>query len=174
MILEPVERGHRPVFERPLDPVHDPLEAVDAPLDPAPAGRDQLDDEREILDARLALGREVALEPFEAANRLTREPTHLRDVPGNWEDLGAHALLHGLGESFRDPRLELGGGLGKGLESAFCLLERSFEIGRSNLSLARSGEAPTGPFEGVAIHEADCSVSIGCAPLNSTTSSRPS
>src|SRR5439155_22847507 len=101
-----------------------------------PAGRDQVDEQREIVHTRVPLGEQVALEPLEAADDLVLEPAHLREVAHARAEMLAQAVLDVHGK----PRLQLGsrlrqrlqrltgpleGGVdGRRLDPAFgCLLE---------------------------------------------------
>jgi S-adenosylmethionine:tRNA ribosyltransferase-isomerase len=151
-VVDPVDRGDGAVLERALDAVHDPLEAVEPPLDAAPAGGDEIDEEREVLDPRLALGREVALQPLEPANGLGGEPADLRNVAGDRQDLGPETLLESAAKLLRDARLELGRGLGKRLEAVLRLREGGLDVRRPGAVLVGAGEAHAGSFEGFAIH----------------------
>ena len=61
------------------------LEAREARVDTAPARADEVDEEREVVDTRVPLGEEVALDPLEAADRLVQEAADLGDVPRDRE-----------------------------------------------------------------------------------------
>ena len=53
------------------------LEPREPVVDTFPARRDQLDHEREIVDARVPLCEQVALEPLEPSDRLVQEASDL-------------------------------------------------------------------------------------------------
>ena len=65
------------------------LEAREPGIDAAPAGADEVDEQREIVDASMTLGEEVALESLEPADRLVQQAANLGDVAGHGEHLGA-------------------------------------------------------------------------------------
>ena len=160
-VLEPVEGGHRTLLERALEPVEDALQAVEPPLDPAPARGDEVDEKRQVLDAGAPFGVEVVLEALEAPDRLRRESANLGDVAADGENLGAQPVLHSGRQALGHARLELRGALRERLEALPGALERGLEGGPVGLPLARACEAPPGPLEGVVAHRADCSVGVG-------------
>ena len=49
----------------------------------------------------MSLGEEVVLEPFQAADRLPRETTHLCQLTADWSSLGANTLADGVLDSSR-------------------------------------------------------------------------
>jgi S-adenosylmethionine:tRNA ribosyltransferase-isomerase len=59
-------------------------------VDAFPAGRDEIDEQSEVVDARVALGQEIALETLEAADHLVREPADLGEVAADRLRLVAH------------------------------------------------------------------------------------
>jgi S-adenosylmethionine:tRNA ribosyltransferase-isomerase len=121
-------------------------------LDAAPAGRDEIDEQREILHAGFALGEQVTLEPLEPSNRLSREAPHLRQMPGDGEDFFAQTLLESRIEPLRNARFELGSRDRKRFQPRTRALEKRFEGGIVRAPVAGVGEAHTCSFDGVAIH----------------------
>jgi hypothetical protein len=79
-ILDPVDLGNRPIFEGAFKPIDNAIDPVETSLDAAPAGFDEIDDQRKVLHTRACLGIQVALEALEPADRLSREPAQLGDV----------------------------------------------------------------------------------------------
>ena len=71
------------------------LEPLEPRVDAAPARADEVDEEREVVDACVPLGEEVALEALEPADRLVQEPADLGDVSRDGEHLGAKAVADG-------------------------------------------------------------------------------
>jgi S-adenosylmethionine:tRNA ribosyltransferase-isomerase len=138
--------------ERALEAVEDALEPVEAPFDAAPAGRDELHKEREVLDACLALGHEVSLETFESADRLRGETADLGEMLRDGNDLIAKSLLDGRVEPLGHPRLELRGRDGERFETGVRTLEESLECGLVGPAIASVGEADSGSVDCVAIH----------------------
>src|SRR5262245_66101199 len=65
------------------------LHAREADVDAAPAGGDEVDEEREVVDACVPLGHEVVLEALEAADRLSGQPAHFGELPAHRGGLGA-------------------------------------------------------------------------------------
>ena len=80
------------------------FEPTEARVDPAPARGDELDEEREIVDASLALGEKLALDSLEASDRLVEEASDLGDVPRDRKDL--------LSKSSAERELDLSGNRG--------------------------------------------------------------
>ena len=70
------------------------LEPGEPRVDPAPTGADEVDEQGEIVDARVTLGEEVALDAFETADRLVQKTADLGDVPSDREDLRSNAVAH--------------------------------------------------------------------------------
>ena len=121
------------------------LEALEAFIDTTPARADEVDEECEVVDARMPLGEEVALDPLEAANRLVQEATNLGDVPCDGEDLGTDAVANGGAHVLRDRHFELGGGDGQRLDLSARTLERGLDRGRlgsSRLPPPQSAASP--------------------------------
>ena len=126
-VFEPVELGDRAVLERALQAVERPFEPVEAPVDALPARGDEIDEEREILDAGAPLGLDVGLDVLQAADRLVREAANLGEAPRDRRGLGAHPVADRGVQPVRDGRLEPGGLLRERLERLACALERRVE-----------------------------------------------
>ena len=101
------------------------LEALQAGVDAAPAGADEVDEQREVVHARMTLRGELAFEPLQPPYRLVEQATDLGDVPRDGQDLGAEPVLDGDLDLGGDRRLEAGGGCGEALD----LCSRAFEHG---------------------------------------------
>ena len=155
-------RGGRLILEGSLEPVEDALEAIEPPLDSAPAGCDQLDQEGEILDASFALCREVALETLETTDGLPGEAAYLGQVARDGEDFLPQTLLESALEAIGHAGLELGGGNGQSFETCPRTLEERLEGGIVTLAVTGGGEANTGSFDGVAIHGPQLTLQSGC------------
>lgn len=151
-VLDTVDRGDRPVLERALEPVHDPLQPVEPSLHAPPAGGDELDEEGEILDPGSALGVEVGLEALEPADGLAGEPSDFGDVPSDREDFRPERLVQGGADPVRHRRLELGRGLDERLELLAGPLQRRLDGSRLDAALSDRGESPAGPVQRVLIH----------------------
>ena len=76
----------------------------------------------------MPLGEEVVLEPLQAADRLSRETTHLCKLTADWSSLGADTLADGVLDSARQSRLELSGELGERLDLGARTLESCVDV----------------------------------------------
>ena len=56
------------------------LDLLEPGVDALPARRDEVDEQREVVDARVPLGEQVALEPLEPADRLVQQAADLGEV----------------------------------------------------------------------------------------------
>ena len=102
------------------------LDAGEPLVDAAPAGGDEVDEQREVVDARVPLGEEVAFDALEPADQLVHQAAHLGEVAGDGEHLRAQAVLDGIADARGQRRLELGRGGGERLD----LLARALEAPR--------------------------------------------
>jgi S-adenosylmethionine:tRNA ribosyltransferase-isomerase len=128
------------------------LESGEPRIHAAPAGAHELDEEREVVDPRMTLGEQVALEPFESADRLVQEAADLRDVARDREHLGSKSVANGGADVRRDRRLELGRGRGERLDLVPGSLERRLEHGRLGSPGGRVGDALLRSLECVSVH----------------------
>ena len=85
-------------------------------VDAVPARRDEVDEQRQIIDASMPLGEEVVLEPLQAADRLPGETTNLCQLTADRRSLGADTLANGVFDPARERRLELRGKRGERLD----------------------------------------------------------
>jgi S-adenosylmethionine:tRNA ribosyltransferase-isomerase len=113
------------------------LEAREPGVDTAPARAHEVDEQREIVDARVAFREEVALDPLEAADRLVQETADLGDVPCHREDLGAQTVSHRGADVCGNRCLELRGGGSERLDLIARALERGLD--RAGCGAARRG-----------------------------------
>ena len=63
-----------------LQPVHDGLQAREPRVDAFPPRRDEVDEQGKIVDARITLGEEIALDAFQAPDDLVHEPADLGEI----------------------------------------------------------------------------------------------
>ena len=68
---------------------HRVLDTLEPVADALPAGRDEVDEQAEVVDARMPLGEDVALEPLEPANRLVQQAADLGQIAGDRKHFGA-------------------------------------------------------------------------------------
>ena len=114
---------------RPPVPFQPPLESFEPRVDASPARAHEVDEEREVVHASVALGEQVALEPLEAPDCLVEEPADLGDVPRNGEDLRPEAVANGRPDLCRDTCLELGRRGGERFDLRPRALERRLDAG---------------------------------------------
>ena len=129
-----------------------PLEALEPLVDSTPARADEIDEKREIVDARMPLRQHVALEPFEPANRLVQEPADLGDMACDGEDLRAQAVPDGVSDVRGDGRLELRCGRRQCLDLTPRALESGLDLARLRAGARGLRDALLGPLECLRIH----------------------
>lgn len=94
----------------------DAFEPIQTGVDALPARTHQVDEQREIVDAGMALRQQLALEPLEAPNCLIQQTADLGDVARDGEDLSPKPVANGGSDACRNRRLELGRGCGECLD----------------------------------------------------------
>ena len=77
-----------------LDASDDGLDAAESRVDPFPAGRDEIDEQGEIVDARVPFGEAVRLEPFESSQHLVHQAADLGEVARDRLRLFAECVAH--------------------------------------------------------------------------------
>ena len=130
-------------------PLLDPGEAL---LDAPPARGDEIDEEGEVVDAGVALCKQVALDPLEPADQLIHEPANLCEVAAHREDLGAQPVLDGVADAARERRLDLGGRGRERLDLLARALERRVELRGLDPSRCRLVDPGLGPLDRLGIH----------------------
>ena len=103
------------------------LDAGEPGVDTAPARAHEVDEQREIVDSRMAFREEVTLDPLETADRLIQQTANLGDVACHREDLGAQAVSHRRADVRGNGRFELCRGRGERLDLVARALERSLD-----------------------------------------------
>ncbi len=128
------------------------LEPRESRIDAPPAGADEVDEEGEVVHARMPLGQKVALEPLESPDRLVQEAPDLGYVAGDGENLGAQTVPNRGADVGRNRGLELGRRRGKCLD----LLSRALERGLQDRGLGASRGCVRDPLlrslQGVGVH----------------------
>jgi S-adenosylmethionine:tRNA ribosyltransferase-isomerase len=104
------------------------LDACEPLVDAAPARCDEVDEEREVVDARMPLGEEVALDALEPAKQLVHQAAHLGEVARDRQDLRPQAVLDRVADACRQRRLELCRGSGERLDLVAGALERGVDL----------------------------------------------
>src|SRR6266498_3065470 len=65
-----------------------------------PTGGDEVDEQRQVVDARMPLGEQIAFEPFEAPQHLVHETARLGEVAGTRTEMLLQPLLDRAGQPF--------------------------------------------------------------------------
>jgi S-adenosylmethionine:tRNA ribosyltransferase-isomerase len=123
------------------------FDACEPLIDAAPSGGDEIDEECEIVDARMPLCEQVAFDTLEAANQLVHQSAHLGQVTRDRKDLGAQAVLNRVADACGQRRLELGRSGGErfdlvagALEGGVHLRGRDATVGRLLKAGLRAGD----------------------------------
>ena len=150
------------------------LDLLEPGVDALPAGRDEVDEQREVVDTRVALGEQVALEPLEPADRLVQQAANLGDVTRDRKHLGPEAVVHGGADLLRQHAFELGRGLGERLDLRAGALERGLELGRRDAAGRRCRDPRLRPLECTLVHGCESTLAVGWMPASWTTTCRRS
>ena len=100
----------------------------------------------------MPLGEEIVLEPFQAADRLSRETTHLCQLTADRSSLGTDTFANGVLDPAREGRLELGGELGECLHLGARTLERGVDVALCGAPFGGLLEPLLGPCHRCFVH----------------------
>lgn len=128
------------------------LDAGQALVDALPAGSDQVDQERQIVDACVPLGEQIAVEPLEPADEVRGQAAHLREVLRDRQHLLAQTVLERLADAFGQGCLERRGGLGQRLDLMASPLERCGHVRRLRSALGYLAQPLVRPLDRAWIH----------------------
>jgi S-adenosylmethionine:tRNA ribosyltransferase-isomerase len=128
------------------------FESRETRIDTAPARAYEVDQQSQVVHARLALGEELAFDPLEPADRLVEEAADLRDVARNRKDLRTQAVAHRFADVGRDRRLQLGRRCGESLDLLAGSLERRFEVRRMEPAVRGCRNTLLCPFQRGVVH----------------------
>jgi hypothetical protein len=128
------------------------LHSREADVDAAPARCDQVDEQREVVDARVPFRQEVGLETLETANRLSGEPAYLGQLLRNGSRLRLHAVANRFPDLSREGRLELSGALGELLDLRPRPLESRFHVSLRGPASGRVLQPLSRPCDGRFVH----------------------
>lgn len=128
------------------------LDARESLVDTAPAGRDEIDEEREVVHAGVPLGEQVSLDTLESAEQLVHQAAHLGEVARDGQDLRPEAVLDRVADACRQRRLELGRRSGERLDLIARTLERGVDLCRCDASVGRLPEAGLRALDGFGVH----------------------
>jgi S-adenosylmethionine:tRNA ribosyltransferase-isomerase len=123
-------------------------------LDGPPAGRHQVDEQREVVDAGVPLREQIALDALEPPDDLVHQAPDLRKVASDGRDLRAQAVLKGVAEPVREARLELRRGGGKSLDLLTCAFEGGVDGSRLDPPRCRAVDPLLCPLDCFCIHGA--------------------
>ena len=123
------------VHDRALALLEAVLETGEALVDALPAGRDQIDQQGEVVEAGVAFREQVALHALQTADRLPGQPAHLGDVAADGDGLLGQPLADGLADLARQRRLDLRGEVGECLDLLPRAPERRLDVARVDATL---------------------------------------
>jgi len=123
-------------------------------VDASPAGREEVDEEPEIVHARVPLREDVTLEALEPAEQLVHQAPHLGELAADRARLGRDAFLDSFADLCRQRGLELGCRSREVLETLPRALQRGFNACRVGASLGSLCEALPRALDRVLIHRA--------------------
>ena len=128
------------------------LESGQSSVDTAPAGADEVDEQRQIVHAGVTLGEEVPLESLEPSDRLVEQATDLRDVSRHGQHFGAQTVAHCDTDVRWNRRFELGCGRSERLDLVARAFERGLDRTRRRSSCRGVGDALLRSFQGKGVH----------------------
>ena len=125
-----------PVLADPVDlraallPLDARLDAGEPLVDAAPPGGDEIDEQGEVVDARVPLGEEVALDALEPAEELVHQAAHLCEMARHREHLRPQPVLDGVADARGEGGLELGSRGGERFDLVASALEGGVDLSR--------------------------------------------
>ncbi len=128
------------------------LEPREPFVDALPTGGEEVDQEPEVVDARMPLREDVALQALEPAEQLVHQPTDLGELAADWTSLGRDAFLNGLADLRRQGRLELSRGRREVFETLPRALQGGLDVGGVGASLGSLCETLPRALDRVLIH----------------------
>ena len=128
------------------------LESCEPFVDASPPRGEEVDEEPEVVDARVPFREDVALEALEAAEQLVHQAAHLRELTADRARLGRDAFLDGLADLRRQRRFELCRRGREILEPLARPLQRSFDTRSVRASLGSLCETLPRALDRVLIH----------------------
>ncbi len=150
------------------------LQPLQTRVDPTPSGGDEVDQKGEVVDTRMPLGEQIALEPLETADGGVHEPPDLGDVARDGENLDAKAVADSGTDVLGDRGLELGRRRCERLDLAPGALESGLDRSRVGTTRGRVRNSLLRSLEGLSVHRHEATLTAGWIRLSSSTNSRPS
>jgi S-adenosylmethionine:tRNA ribosyltransferase-isomerase len=143
-VLDPVDDRAAALLQAFLEPRDHRLDAGDPCVDALPPGRDQIDEQCEVVDARVAIGERIRLERFHPPDHLIHQSADLREVASDRDDLLAQSFLDAIREAVRR--------LARRLGERFELRARAFEDSAQRLGLRPLLDALLRAIDGALVH----------------------
>jgi S-adenosylmethionine:tRNA ribosyltransferase-isomerase len=128
------------------------LDAAEPLVDAAPPGGDEIDEQGEVVDARVTLGEKVAFDTLEPAEQLVHQPAYLCEVAGDRKHLGAEAVLKCIADARGQRGLELGRGGGQRLDLVARALEGGVHLGGRHAAVDGLFDAGLRPCDCCGVH----------------------
>jgi hypothetical protein len=128
------------------------LESRESFVDALPTGGEEIDEQPEVVDARMSLREDVALQALESAEQLVHQPTHLGELTADGTSLGRDTFLDGFADLRRQRRLELSRSRGEVFETLPRALQGSLDVGGVGASLGSLCETLPRALDRVLIH----------------------
>ena len=117
------------------EPSDEGFEPLEPRVDALPAGGDQVDEQREVVETRVAVGECSSLERVEAAEHLVHQTADLREVSPDRENLLAQPVLNGVLHALGKVRRGRLGSFGERFELRACAVEDGVQRGSVGASL---------------------------------------
>ncbi len=128
------------------------LESCEPFVDALPTGGEEIDEQPEVVDARMPLREDVALQALEPAEQLVHQPAHLGELTADRTSLGRDTFLDGLADLRRQRRLELSRSRGEIFEALPRALQGGLDVGGVGASLGSLCETLPRALDRVLIH----------------------
>ena len=128
-----------------------PFEPGESGVDGPPARRDEIDEHRKVVDARVTLGEHVFLEPFEATRHIVEQAADLGELTPDGEHLAAEPVADSRLDPLGQADLELARRRGERLDLRSRALEHRFETDQI-AAFSGLGDALCRPLECQFVH----------------------
>ncbi len=128
------------------------LEPSEPFVDAPPTRGEEIDEETEVVDARMSLREDVALQTLEPAEQLVHQPAHLGELTADRTSLGRDTFLDRLADLRRQRRLELSRSRREVFETLPRALQCGLDVGGVGASLGSLCETLPRTLDRVLIH----------------------
>jgi hypothetical protein len=136
------------------------LEAGNPSVHRSPPRGDEVDEQGQVVDARVALGEDVLFEPLQPARHVVEETADLGELTADREHLAAETFADCCLDPFGEASLELARRRGKRFDLGSGALEHSFEADEI-ASFAGLGDALGRSLECQFIHGGKATLAVG-------------